>query len=66
MSLFPGCCYPEALPAKSSRHGAVDNMVLTTLLASKADFLVTGDQDLLVLANEYRIVAPANFAYRIF
>lgn len=45
---------------------ANDNMVLATLLTSGADFLVTGDQDLLALAGQYSIVMPADFARRIF
>lgn len=45
---------------------ADDDMVLATLLTSKADCLVTGDQDLLALAGQYAIVAPADFARRIF
>jgi putative PIN family toxin of toxin-antitoxin system len=38
-----------------------DRPVLGTLLASGADFLVTGDKDLLVLAGRYPIVTPAEF-----
>lgn len=42
-----------------------DQPVLGTLLAaleaSDADYLVTGDKDLLVLAERYPIVAPAKF-----
>lgn len=45
---------------------ANDDMVLATLLASGADFLVTGDQDLLALAGQHPIVMPADFARRIF
>ncbi len=43
-----------------------DNMVLATLLASKADCLVTGDADLLALAGTYPILTPADFVGRIF
>ena len=43
-----------------------DDMILATLLGSGADFLVTGDQDLLALAGQYPIVLPADFARRIF
>ena len=42
------------------RDGA-DQKVLGTLLASKADYLITGDKDLLVLAEKYPIVTPAAF-----
>jgi uncharacterized protein len=36
------------------------------LLASKADCLVTGDLDLLTLADTYPILSPADFVSRIF
>lgn len=45
---------------------AKDNMVLATLIASKADCLVTGDFDLLTLADNYPITSPADFVRRIF
>jgi putative PIN family toxin of toxin-antitoxin system len=45
---------------------AKDNMVLATLLASKAHCLVTGDADLLALADSYPILTPADFVGRIF
>jgi uncharacterized protein len=45
---------------------AKDNMVLATLLASKADCLVTGDLDLLTLADTHPILSPADFVSRIF
>ncbi len=38
-----------------------DQPVLLTLLAAKADCLVTGDKDLLALASRYPIVTPAEF-----
>jgi uncharacterized protein len=38
-----------------------DEQVLGTLLASRADYLITGDKDLLVLAERYPIVTPAMF-----
>ncbi|MDP2810007.1 MAG: putative toxin-antitoxin system toxin component, PIN family [Rhodocyclaceae bacterium] len=42
-----------------------DQLVLGTLLAalktSGADYLITGDKDLLVMAERYPIVAPAKF-----
>ena len=38
-----------------------DLPVLGTLLASGADYLVTGDKDLLVLAPHFAIVTPAWF-----
>ena len=38
-----------------------DQPVLLTLLAAKADYLVTGDKDLLVLASQYPILTPSEF-----
>jgi putative PIN family toxin of toxin-antitoxin system len=38
-----------------------DQPVLLTLQAAKADYLVTGDKDLLALAGRYPILAPAEF-----
>jgi putative PIN family toxin of toxin-antitoxin system len=40
---------------------AADQQVLGTFLASKADYLITGDKDLLALAEKYPIVTPAMF-----
>jgi uncharacterized protein len=40
---------------------AADQPVLGTFLASSANYLVTGDKDLLVLADKYSIITPANF-----
>lgn len=41
-----------------------DQPVLQTLLASQANYLVTGDKDLLALANAHPIVTPAAFRAR--
>lgn len=38
-----------------------DQPVLATLRAAKADYLITGDKDLLALAGQYPIIAPAEF-----
>lgn len=40
---------------------AADQPVLATLLAGTADYLITGDKDLLALAGKYAIVTPAQF-----
>jgi uncharacterized protein len=40
---------------------AADQQVLGTLRASRADYLITGDKDLLALAERYPIVTPAAF-----
>lgn len=51
---------PEGVPDVNLRDPA-DQPVLLTLLAAKADYLVTGDKDLLALADRYPILAPAEF-----
>ncbi len=38
-----------------------DQPVLGTLLASKGDYLITGDKDLLALATQHPILTPAAF-----
>ena len=38
-----------------------DEMLLATLIAAKADYLVSGDSDLLVLREDYAIITPAQF-----
>ena len=41
---------------------AADRPILGTLLASKADYLITGDKDLISLAEKYpTIITPAEF-----
>jgi putative PIN family toxin of toxin-antitoxin system len=40
---------------------ADDEMLLAMLIAAKADYLVTGDSDLLVLRENYSIITPAEF-----
>lgn len=51
---------PEGVHATDLRDPA-DQPVLLTLLAGKADYLITGDKDLLALANRYPIMTPAEF-----
>jgi putative PIN family toxin of toxin-antitoxin system len=51
----PGGELDEAL------RDAADQLVLGTLLAAKADYLITGDKDLLALAGKYPIVTSAAF-----
>jgi len=43
---------------------ANDQGILQTLLVSRADYLVTGDKDLLVLSQDYPILTPAEFWQR--
>lgn len=42
-----------------------DTPILATLIASRADVLVTGDQDLLELRDRYPIRTPAEFVRRL-
>lgn len=51
---------PRPLEGSATRDAA-DVPLLGTLLAANADYLVTGDDDLLVLAGRYSIVTPAEF-----
>ena len=56
----------EPLPdLEADLRDVADQAVLGTLLAalktSAADYLITGDKDLLALAEHYPIVAPAKF-----
>lgn len=51
---------PEAGKDPNLRDPA-DQQVLATFLTAKADYLITGDKDLLVLAEKYPIVTPAVF-----
>ena len=51
---------PDAEQDSSLRDPA-DQPVLATLRASKADYLITGDKDLLALAEKYPIVTPSTF-----
>lgn len=41
-----------------------DQPVLLTLLAANADYLITGDKDLLALAKQYPILTPTEFRVR--
>jgi putative PIN family toxin of toxin-antitoxin system len=38
-----------------------DQLILGTLIAGQAGYIVTGDKDLLALAERYPIVTPAVF-----
>jgi putative PIN family toxin of toxin-antitoxin system len=38
-----------------------DISILATLVSSNADYLITGDQDLLILYEQYPIITPKNF-----
>ncbi|MCC4113864.1 putative toxin-antitoxin system toxin component, PIN family [Aromatoleum toluclasticum] len=51
---------PEGTQEANLRDPA-DQPVLLTLLAAKADYLVTGDKDLLAQASQYPILTPSEF-----
>jgi putative PIN family toxin of toxin-antitoxin system len=51
---------PDAEQDASLRDPA-DQQVLASLRASQADYLITGNKDLLALAEKYPIVTPATF-----
>ena len=57
---------PEALQraADAAVRDMADEPVLATLVASGTDALVTGDKDLLALADRFAIVSPADFCAR--
>lgn len=57
---------PAPLPVRVSRD-AGDDRVLAAAVEAKADVVVTGDQDLLVLGvyEDIRIVAPREFLSRV-
>jgi putative PIN family toxin of toxin-antitoxin system len=48
-------------PSEDLPRDVNDVLVLGTFLAAKAEYLVTGDNDLLALAGRYPIVSPADF-----
>lgn len=54
---------PQPLPENAVRDLS-DIPVLGTLLAAKADCLVTGDKDLLAFSDRYSILSPADFWQR--
>ena len=60
LSLQADLVEPQPLDGDAARDAA-DIPVLGTLLAAKADYLITGDNDLLSLAAQYSIISPAEF-----
>ena len=65
LALLAETAEPEAGLPEAALRDANDQPVLDTLLAARsgsgASYLVTGDKDLLALADRYPIVAPARF-----
>lgn len=53
---------PHACSPTNELRDMNDAPILETLITSKADYLITGDRDLLVLSNQYPIITPAAFA----
>lgn len=51
---------PQPVPVGAVRDVA-DLQVFGTLLAAQADYLVTGDQDLLALSDRHPVLTPADF-----
>jgi len=51
-------------PNDSELRDPTDAPVLGTLIASGADWLITGDNDLLALAYRYPIMTPADYWHR--
>lgn len=49
------------VPPDPRLRDAADQPILATLRASAADYLISGDKDLLALAKSYPIVTPADF-----
>ena len=60
LSILANAVEPDTVDPGSVRD-AGDLLVLGTLFAAKADYLITGDDDLLVLADRHSIVTPAEF-----
>ena len=51
---------PASIPEDTLRDCA-DAPVLGTFLAANADYLITGDKDLLAVADQFSIITPAAF-----
>jgi predicted nucleic acid-binding protein len=51
---------PENI-TQTDLRGPADQPVLATLKSAKADYLLTGDKDLLALANRFPILTPTEF-----
>lgn len=51
---------PDAAEDEDLRDAA-DQKVLATFRAAKADYLITGDKDLLALTGKYPVLTPAAF-----
>jgi putative PIN family toxin of toxin-antitoxin system len=54
----------EAAIKEGELRDPADRQILGTLLASRASYLITGDKDLLALAERYPIITAAQFWQR--
>ena len=52
---------PETLPAEVPADPD-DSPILSSLLVARAEYLVTGDSDLIALKDRYPILTPQAFA----
>ncbi|HTX75561.1 MAG TPA: putative toxin-antitoxin system toxin component, PIN family [Terracidiphilus sp.] len=59
--LFMAEVVEPVAPGEEALRDRADEPVLGTLLAAKADYLITGDKDLLALAGRCPILTPAGF-----
>ncbi|HEV2214835.1 MAG TPA: putative toxin-antitoxin system toxin component, PIN family [Terracidiphilus sp.] len=50
-----------AVVKESLLRDEADRAILGTLVAAQAEYLITGDKDLLALAGRYAVVTPAQF-----
>lgn len=63
MAIGAGRRYPAGPPPVGSRDP--DDDYLLALAISRRAYLVTGDQDLLVLSDDFPILTPAQFATKL-
>jgi len=59
--LFMAECVDPDTATEDALRDVNDKPVLSTLRVSAADYLITGDKDLLALADRYPILTPAEF-----
>ncbi|MGB6687664.1 MAG: putative toxin-antitoxin system toxin component, PIN family [Terracidiphilus sp.] len=50
-----------SVESEQALRDPTDRQILGTLRAARAEYLITGDKDLLVLADRYPILTPAAF-----
>jgi uncharacterized protein len=59
--LFLAEIVDQAMELEGSLRDPADQQILATLRTSRADYLVTGDKDLLALSDRYPMITPAAF-----